>query len=1045
VAFLAYLTPKQPARASQTPNLFANNLTSKKFLLSQTIPDATLGEENSVVTPDAEVKGLPAELISGGAQRGENLFHSFREFNVGGGQQVYFANPTGIENILTRVTGENLSNISGTLGVNGAANLFLLNPNGIVFGANARLDVAGSFLASTAQSALFEDGVEFSAKNPQAPPLLAVKMPIGLQLGNNSAPIQVNDASLEVQPNRNLALIGGNVEIDRSTLTAPGGRINLGGLSAAGTVNLQENGNFSFPNGIARSDMSLAEGSIVDVSSAIGGNIAVNARNLNLTDRSVLNAGIAEELGEINARSGDIEISATDNISLSQSSGIQNLVNENASGNAGEVKIQANSLSISETGQINTSTSGKGDAGNIEIDTNNEITLTGTGSLDPNLNQEPFPSIVSRAFEKAEGNAGNIKLKGGAVSITNFTAIYSSNFSLLEGTKAGDVSIDASDSVRISEGSQIDTITSGNGDAGNINIRANSFSISDRGQIVTLTLGKGNAGNVDIQTDGAIELTGTGRANPDDNSPPPSIVSIAFPEAEGNAGNIKLKGGTVYITDFTGVYSSNSSLLEGAKAGDISLDASDSVLISESGIAAVRPEIGKAGNISINAKTLETNRASFLNSSNFGEGDSGSISLQARSISLQDPFIRSEIAGIGKAGDLNIMAEDSLTVTGGNSVLPTVTIETFGSSPGGNINLQAQSITLDRGIVLNARANGEGDGGNINVKTDTLTATRGGQFNANTTGAGNAGNININAKDSIFLDGSISFPGNSVIDRRSGLLTNTQNNATGNAGNLRIETEKLTLSNGAAIEANTSGDGNSGNVNLKVEDLFLLRNNSNVSTTAGTELAGGNGGNIAIDAGFLVGLGNSDITANAFTGRGGLIQIAAQGILGLETRQQLTPFNDITAFSQQNPQLDGVVEIVTPDFDPSRGSVQLPNQPIEAKVVQACAPSDESAQSEFVVTGRGGLPNTSREILNADIGWEDWRGAEEKVSSSRQPNPSPVISAAQVHHSERKIVEAQSWKRSRQGSIILTAKPTTANINQSWQPNDRCQMLQPRN
>jgi filamentous hemagglutinin family protein len=105
--------------------------------LAQITPDATLGDESSVVTPNAIVKGRSANLINGGAIRNTNLFHSFSQFNVGNGQRVYFANPSGIENIVGRVTGTDPSDILGTLGVNGEANLFLLNPNGIIVGPNA--------------------------------------------------------------------------------------------------------------------------------------------------------------------------------------------------------------------------------------------------------------------------------------------------------------------------------------------------------------------------------------------------------------------------------------------------------------------------------------------------------------------------------------------------------------------------------------------------------------------------------------------------------------------------------------------------------------------------------------------------------------------------------------------------------------------------------------------------------------------------------------------------------------------------------------------
>ena len=100
----------------------------------QVIPDNSLGAEGSVVTPNVNINGVNSERIDGGAVRGANLFHSFQEFNVGDGLGVYFANPTGIENILTRVTGGNVSNILGTLGVLGNANLFLINPRALCLG-----------------------------------------------------------------------------------------------------------------------------------------------------------------------------------------------------------------------------------------------------------------------------------------------------------------------------------------------------------------------------------------------------------------------------------------------------------------------------------------------------------------------------------------------------------------------------------------------------------------------------------------------------------------------------------------------------------------------------------------------------------------------------------------------------------------------------------------------------------------------------------------------------------------------------------------------
>ncbi|MEB3174636.1 MAG: filamentous hemagglutinin N-terminal domain-containing protein, partial [Cyanobacteriota bacterium] len=157
---------------------------------AQIVPDGSLGAEGSVVVP-AVIKGLPSDQLEGGALRGSNLFHSFGEFSVPDGRGAYFANPAGVANIFSRVTGGNISQIFGTLGVLGNANLYFLNPNGIVFGPNARLDLRGSFLATTAASFIFENGFEFSAANPTAPPLLTVNIPIGLRFRENPGDIVV--------------------------------------------------------------------------------------------------------------------------------------------------------------------------------------------------------------------------------------------------------------------------------------------------------------------------------------------------------------------------------------------------------------------------------------------------------------------------------------------------------------------------------------------------------------------------------------------------------------------------------------------------------------------------------------------------------------------------------------------------------------------------------------------------------------------------------------------------------------------------------------
>lgn len=280
---------------------------SPAFAQSNIVPDNTLGSEASGVI--FNFQGTPNDLIIGGAQRGQNLFHSFRELNVGENRGAYFLvfDPN-IQNILARVTGSNRSNIFGTLGTRQVidgnlfrsnANLFVMNPNGIVFGENARLDVGASFVATTANGIQFGDRGSFNTSGDQPSQVLTINPSAFLfnQIANQSINSIESRGFLSVPESKSLLFVGGNISpnsvqtggilLSEGRLRAGGGQIELGGLGSTGTVvlNFSNTGlSLNFPSDVPRIDVDLKNLAEVDVTSGGGGSIAINARNINILE-----------------------------------------------------------------------------------------------------------------------------------------------------------------------------------------------------------------------------------------------------------------------------------------------------------------------------------------------------------------------------------------------------------------------------------------------------------------------------------------------------------------------------------------------------------------------------------------------------------------------------------------------------------------------------------------------------------------------------------------------------------------------------------------
>ncbi|KAM3098069.1 filamentous hemagglutinin N-terminal domain-containing protein [Phormidesmis sp. 146-35] len=1011
------------------------------------IADDTLGNERSIVSPNQVINGLPSNQINGGAQRGANLFHSFREFNIDNGRGVYFSNPAGVANILTRVTGGNQSQILGTLGVLGNANLFLINPNGILFGSNAQLGLGGSFIASTANSFVFDNRFAFSATNPQAPPLLTVTAPIGLQFGSTSGEMRSQGAILRVLNGQTLTLAGGTVNVNGGQLLVPGGRVGLAGVAGEGEVGLTQQGQewrLNIPDGLARADVAIGNNANVNVRAGSGGSIAITARNLTITGVGTgVRAGIAAGSGTIGAQAGDININATESVDINASL-ILNAIQPGSTGKAGNIDISAGAFTLTNGAQVSAITQGQGDAGNITITARDRVTIDGTS--DNGFGTALFTSVDRGAI----GQGGDISITTGTLSLINGGQVTAStrrrNASLRGGQgNAGNVTIMASDSVSINgrnpngfASSVLSSIETGAiGQGGDIRITTGTLSLSDGGGVEVSTFGQGDAGDISITARDAVSFDGSSFAS-----------SSVWRGAVGQGGDIRITTGTLSLTNRAQV---GSATFGQGNAGNLTITATDKVsLDGESGaFSQVGPGgIGQGGVINIITGSLSLTNGAILNTNTYGQGDAGNIIVTATDRVSFDgvgsegipstAFSQVDRQGIGRGGNISITtATLSFTNRGG------VTTSTFGRGNAGNIIIAARdTVSFDDGGGAGSAVavDAIGQGGNVSITTGSLSFTNGSVVNASTAGQGDAGNITIVARDAVSFDG-VGRTGFS-----SGAYSAVDFSATGQGGNITVKTGLFSITNGGILAASSQGQGDAGNIdvtarqlrldnqstiqaetalgqggniNLQVQDYLLLRRGSLISTTAGTAQAGGDGGNITSKGNFIVAVPNenSDISANAFTGRGGRVEISAQSIFGIQPRLQLTPLSDITASSDFG--VAGVVDINTPDVDPNRGLVQLPVNLTDASrlIVQACPTGSTIAQqsNEFIITGRGGLPPTPNEAVNQDaiqvkLVTADVEGI---PPVSQRHQPAPTIAPP--------IVEAQRLQVMADGTVFLMA------------------------
>ena len=716
---------------------FLLNLIFVERVKAQIIPDTTLNSEISIINSIDEFN----ERINGGALRGTNLFHSFKEFNVGEGKGVVFANPDGINNIFSRVTGNNPSNILGKLGVSGTANLFLINPNGIVFGENATLDVQGSFVATTADAIRFGEGGLFSAREPRLPSQLLNVNPSALlfnqitssSITNNSQTSLESSSSefgLQVPNGKSLLLIGGDVNINGGRLMASGGRIEIGAVAGNGNVKLNSSGRnlrLNFPDNVLRANISISNNSVVDVTADGRGSIVINSRNLDVSERSIISAGVSVDNPSVGIKPGDIILNVTE-IIRSKNSFISNFIRRNSNQsnfasiqNSGNLTINTTQLLVEDGSQVGTTTLAKGNAGNVTINSSESVQIIG---ISPD--NRFFSTIASQSGRGPTGNAGTLTINTKKLLVKGGATVSTSTFG--EG-KGGNSIINASESVRVigtSADSQIfsaigaQTGSGVTGNAGDLSISTGKLIVRNGGQISAGTFGTGEGGNINIKASEFTQIIGRSP----DGMLGSGIFVQADPASSGKAGELNITTRNLLIQNGANI---SASTFGKGNGGKLTIDASESVRVTGLSfdnqfaslitVSATSNSAGQAGDLSIKTQQLLVQDGAQITANTFKE-DGSNINIWTDILTLSNSGqISAQSRGSGKAGDITISVNKVLNSTNGNITTATT------QSSGGSIKIVAPNIRLfgDSDIATNVFS-GMGGGGNIDLTADTIVA-----------------------------------------------------------------------------------------------------------------------------------------------------------------------------------------------------------------------------------------------------------------------------------------------------------------------------------
>lgn len=633
---------------------------------------------------------------SDGQLVGDNLFHSFSHFSVKNGESATFYSSRQINNIISRITGNDISQINGPLKslINGSrtkaspANFYLINPNGIVFGANASIRIGGSFYGLTSDYISMDDGQTFDI-HAEAP-MLSMASPHSFGFLNETAgTIEINAGDdqfeLSVGFNHRISLIAGGIDIQNSFLVAPEGQIFMASISGACEIVPSANG-FENLNTIERGPISITNNSVLVVSGDASGDILIMGGHV-LFSSSLINA---------------------------RTEGKQN---------GGITLIDANSIYFENDSQIiSDNISHPGDPASLDVYYGGNVHIQSTKEV-VFFNGSYIETGASSAIDRdVLCYAGSVKIEAGSISFFNNSRISSHSDNA---GKAGDIylmtqnDIIFSDSIIRSDISANIKDTTDHITKAKISIDAENISFVNKGGIASQTFNYGYGGDIFLTAKKDIRMnSGSITSYCQTNSDHPVAIS------QGKSGDINIQAASLFMTNGSEMVASTRDQRQG---GSIQIDLSENMHLDQSNISSesIALDGGAAGMIRVNAgdsinmlnrSALTTEAINAEDNESVGKGEI--ITTAKNNIFLMDSKITSSVLG-GKenAGNIDTFAD---TIVMNRSQI----IAKADQGRGGNIHIVAEQFVQSAESIVNASSN-KGIDGEVTIDSPEMNASSG--------------------------------------------------------------------------------------------------------------------------------------------------------------------------------------------------------------------------------------------------------------------------------------------------------------------------------